>query len=115
MPSPPLVPDLQPIDLAHLARMTLGDPVLEREVLALFTAQAASLVAMLASLPDDAARLAHMLKGSARAIGAFGVAEAAEAFEDALAAGDDAAAALPAIGFAVDAAHQAIRARLRCD
>ena len=36
MPSPPLVPDDGPIDIAHLKRMTLGDAGLEREVLAMF-------------------------------------------------------------------------------
>ncbi len=51
--------------------MTLGDAGLEREVLAMFSAQAVSLVGMLAALPADAGALAHTLKGSARAIGAF--------------------------------------------
>jgi len=40
MPSPPLAPDDGPIDLQHLQRMTLGDAGLEREVLAMFSAQA---------------------------------------------------------------------------
>ena len=40
MPSPPLAPDDGPIDFAHLRRMTLDDDRLEREVLALFSAQA---------------------------------------------------------------------------
>jgi HPt (histidine-containing phosphotransfer) domain-containing protein len=114
MPSPPLVPDCQPIDVQHLARMTLGDAGLEREVLALFAAQAASLVATLQALPADAAALAHTLKGSARAIGAFGVAEAAEDLEQALRSGG-AADALPALGFAVEAAREAIAARLTRD
>jgi HPt (histidine-containing phosphotransfer) domain-containing protein len=111
MPSPPLVPDCQPIDLQHLARMTLGDALLEREVLALFAAQAASLMATLQELPADAAALAHTLKGSARAIGAFGVAEAADELERALTSGE-ADLALPALGFAVQTAREAIAARL---
>ena len=78
MPSPPLAPDDGPIDIEHLRRMTLGDTSLEREVLAMFSAQAVSLVATLATLPADSRALAHTLKGSARAIGAFGVANAAE-------------------------------------
>ena len=45
MPSPPLAPDDGPIDIEHLRRMTLGDASLEREVLAMFSAQAVSLVA----------------------------------------------------------------------
>ncbi|NVN84732.1 MAG: Hpt domain-containing protein [Rhodopseudomonas sp.] len=113
MPSPPLVPDSEPLDIQHLSRMTLGDAGLEREVLALFSAQAASLMAALASLPDDAAALAHTLKGSARAIGAFGVAEAVDSLEAALRCGDDTSHALPAVGFAVAAAREAISARLR--
>jgi len=81
MPSPPLVPDDGPIDLAHLKRMTLGDVGLEREVLAMFAGQAVRLVEALAAWPADAAAIAHTLNGSARAIGAFKAAEAAEAFE----------------------------------
>ena len=79
MPSPPLAPDDGPIDTGHLQRMTLGDASLEREVLAMFSAQAVGLIGTLAALPADAAALAHTLKGSARAIGAFRVADAAEA------------------------------------
>ena len=71
MPSPPLAPDDGPIDIEHLQRMTLGDAGLEREVLAMFSAQAARLIGTLAALPADAGALAHTLKGSARAIGAF--------------------------------------------
>jgi HPt (histidine-containing phosphotransfer) domain-containing protein len=84
MPSPPLAPDDGPIDRAHLGRMTLGDATLEREVLAMFAGQSAGLVGDLSRLPDDAAALAHTLKGSARAIGAFRVADAAETLEAAL-------------------------------
>ena len=39
MPSPPLAPDDGAIDIEHLHRMTLGDAGLEREVLAMFSAQ----------------------------------------------------------------------------
>jgi HPt (histidine-containing phosphotransfer) domain-containing protein len=84
MPSPPLAPDDGPIDMAHLKRMTLGDASLEREVLAMFAGQAAGLVRALAGLPADAARLAHTLKGSSRAVGAVRVAEAAEWLETAM-------------------------------
>ncbi len=81
MPSPPLVPDDAPLDLAHLDRMTFGDDALQREVLALFAAQSAVLMPRLVAHSDDAADLAHTIKGSAKAIGAHGVSEAAEAFE----------------------------------
>ena len=84
MPSPPLAPDDGPIDLQHLARMTLGDIALERQVLGMFASQATSLIAKLAVLPAEAGALAHTLNGSARAIGAFRVAECAEALEVAI-------------------------------
>src|SRR3569832_2667419 len=71
MPSPPLAPDDGPSDIAHLRRMTLGDAALEREVLTMFSAQAARLVKALAALPPDASALAHTLKGSARAVDAI--------------------------------------------
>jgi HPt (histidine-containing phosphotransfer) domain-containing protein len=84
MPSPPLAPDDGPIDLAHLARMTLGDAALERQVLGMFASQSTNLIQKLAVLPAEAGALAHTLKGSARAIGAFRVAECAEELEAAI-------------------------------
>jgi len=113
MPSPPLVPDDGPIDIAHLKRMTLGDAGLEREVLAMFAGQAVRLIEALAALPADAAELAHTLNGSARAIGAFKVAEAAEAFEASLRDGGEASQALAALRRAIAEARQAIDAALR--
>jgi HPt (histidine-containing phosphotransfer) domain-containing protein len=111
MPSPPLVPDEAPLDLAHLDRMTFGDAGLQREVLALFAAQSAVLMPRLCSLPQNARDLAHTLKGSATAIGAHGVAEAAEAF---VVAPDD-IAVLRDLQNAVEAACAAIDLRLqRC-
>jgi HPt (histidine-containing phosphotransfer) domain-containing protein len=62
------------IDRAHLRQMTFADTVLEREVLGLFDRQAA---AMLELIPA----LAHAVKGSARGIGAWRVAEAAAVLE----------------------------------
>ena len=53
MPSPPLAPDDGPIDLEHLKRMTLGDAGLEREVLAMFSAQAVRLIGALAAMPGE--------------------------------------------------------------
>ena len=113
MPSPPLAPDDGPIDIGHLTRMTLGDASLEREVLAMFSAQAASLVGSLARLPPDAGALAHTLKGSARAIGAFAVAEAASCLETAIQNGDDPTEALAELSDAVAQARSAIDAILR--
>jgi HPt (histidine-containing phosphotransfer) domain-containing protein len=113
MPSPPLAPDDGPIDIEHLKRMTLGDAGLEHEVLAMFAAQAVSLIGALAALPADAGALAHTLKGSARAIGAFRVADAAESLESLIQSGDDPSEALAELGDAVVQARTAIDAILR--
>ncbi len=113
MPSPPLVPNDPPIDLQHLARMTLGEPGLEREVLTLFATQSRDLIGKLASLPEDAAALAHTLKGSARAIGAFRVADAALHFEAALRRELNLTTALGALQDAVEEARVAIDGLLR--
>jgi HPt (histidine-containing phosphotransfer) domain-containing protein len=113
MPSPPLAPDDGPIDIEHLRRMTLGDDSLEREVLAMFSAQAVSLMGTLATLPRDAGALTHTLKGSARAIGAFGVAGAAVRLEAALRNGEDTSELLGELDDAVALARTAIDAILR--
>jgi HPt (histidine-containing phosphotransfer) domain-containing protein len=77
------VTSLQPsVDLEHLSRQTGGNEGLGREVLRMF----------LSSIPADLTRLkmaagkerreaAHLILGSARAIGAVAVAEAAAAIE----------------------------------
>ena len=98
-----------PLDFDHLERMTLGEKALEREVLEMFVAQSARLLDALATLPADTSALAHTLKGSARAIGAFKVAGCAAALETA-GQGDD--AALAALRDAVAEARTAIAARL---
>jgi HPt (histidine-containing phosphotransfer) domain-containing protein len=113
MPSPPLVPDDGPIDIEHLQRMTLGDASLEREVLAMFSAQAVSLMGTLASLPADTVVLAHTLKGSARAIGAFAVADAAGHLEAAIQNGADPTEELAELHEAIALARTAIDAILR--
>ncbi len=80
--SPPLAPLGGPIDRAHLSRMTLGEKELEREVLGLFDRQAELLLArMRKAEPAVVAAAAHTLKGSARGIGAWRVANTAEALE----------------------------------
>jgi HPt (histidine-containing phosphotransfer) domain-containing protein len=113
MPSPPLVPDDGPIDIEHLARMTLGDASLTHEVLAMFSAQAVGLIGALTGLPADAGTLAHTLKGSARAIGAFAVADAAESLEALIRNSDDPAQGLSELKDAVAQARSAIDAILR--
>ena len=81
--APPLAPVERPIDLEHLFRMTLGDHSLEREVLALFDRQAGMLMERIAQAPSpgSSAAAAHTLKGSARGIGAWQVARAADMVE----------------------------------
>jgi len=106
MPSPPLAPDDGPIDFEHLGRMTLGDAILEHEVLAMFAAQAVGLMRALAIL-------AHKLKGSARAIGAFQVADAAGWLETAVLNGDDPVQAHAELKDTVEQARTAIDAILR--
>jgi HPt (histidine-containing phosphotransfer) domain-containing protein len=72
-----------PIDWIHLSRFTLNDEALEREVLGLFAMDAPRYLAkMLAARGrKDWIEAAHTLKGSARAVGAWSVAECAEAAE----------------------------------
>lgn len=65
-----------------LARQTGGDADLEREVLGLFLQQApADLARLAAAGPADAIDIAHRIKGSARAVGAGDVVEAAARIE----------------------------------
>lgn len=76
-------PAAEPVDLAHLARYTLGDQALEREVLALFCSQSAAYLERLrfAESEKDWGDTAHSLKGSALAVGAWRMARAAERAE----------------------------------
>lgn len=76
------------IDETHLERMTLGDRRLEREVLELFLRQTTIMLDRIVNADAPlAAAAAHTLKGSARGIGAWRVARAAELLEQA--AGED--------------------------
>lgn len=74
-----------PIDHGHLARYTMGNRPLEVEVLQLFAGQAPETMASLVAAQDAKAWhiAAHTLKGSARAVGAWAVAAAAEEAEKA--------------------------------
>lgn len=72
----------RPIDLTHLARQTLGDRDLEREVLGMFLHQIGEIGEKLSrSVGEERKRLAHQLKGSARGVGAFALADCAEKVE----------------------------------
>jgi len=99
------------IDRAQLARMTLGDRNLEREVLQLFDRQAGLLLGRMYSGETDAvASLAHTLKGSAAGIGAGAVMSAAAAVERAGPA--ERHIALDRLAAAIDEACVAIAALL---
>jgi HPt (histidine-containing phosphotransfer) domain-containing protein len=104
------------IDLDHLARMTFGEASLEAEVLSLFDRQAAVLLAHMRDAPPAAvAAFAHTLKGSARGIGAWRVAEAAAVVEMNAVRADAAGAAQSAarLAAAVDEVRAAIADRLQ--
>ncbi len=80
MPADPIV------DMEHLARYTGGDLALNVEVLRLFDSQANDLVAKLRTILEarDARswkEVTHTLKGAARGIGAFSMADAAATLE----------------------------------
>jgi len=109
MPSAAPAPQLDvanAIDLDHLRYMTLGDSSLEQEVLRLFDRQAEILVArMRVADPASLTALAHALKGSARDIGAWPVATAAESIER---VGADYGVALDRLARAVAAARAEI-------
>jgi HPt (histidine-containing phosphotransfer) domain-containing protein len=110
--SPALAPGEDAIDLNHLSRMTLGERSLEREVLALFVRQADILLAkMNLANPAIAAAAAHTLKGSAVGIGAWPVARAAEAVEQAVDA--ELPDAIGSLSVAIEQAREAIAGLLR--
>jgi HPt (histidine-containing phosphotransfer) domain-containing protein len=103
------------IDDDHLARMTLGDQALEREVLEIFLRQATLMIERIeGSAPGLAAAAAHTLTGSARGIGAWRVAQAAERLEQAAGHAGEAALdeAVDALKAAAVEAGAAINARL---
>jgi len=104
------------IDASHLERMTLGDRRLEREVLELFVRQTTIMLGRIVGAePGLAAAAAHTLKGSARGIGAWRVARAAELLEHAAGAAghdDDVAEAIAELKAASLEASAAIGARL---
>ena len=112
MPSTTFAADPSPVDFDHLARMTLGDSSLEREVLEMFVKQAGRLLAALVDQSAEAAALAHTLKGSARAVGAFGVTGCASALEDAARRGHDGVPELAALQASLAKARTAIETRL---
>ncbi|MBX3596390.1 MAG: Hpt domain-containing protein [Rhizobiaceae bacterium] len=70
---------MPPIDVSHLAAQTMDDSELQREILKLFDVQLEQALSELGALDEDGIRrLAHKLKGSARSVGAFPLADCAE-------------------------------------
>ena len=74
------------IDMEHLARYTGGDAKLDAEILRLFDAQALGLVDKLKEIlvTGDAKswkEITHTIKGAARGVGAFALADAAASCE----------------------------------
>ena len=75
---------IRPLDLVHLARQTGGDRALENEILQLFRQQIALCAGQLKMTSGRERKLiAHTIKGSARAVGAFGLSRIAAQIEDA--------------------------------
>jgi HPt (histidine-containing phosphotransfer) domain-containing protein len=77
---------LRPVDMVHLARYTGGDAALNAEVFALFVGQATELMSQLESVirtgdTKQWRHVTHTVKGAARGIGAFGLADAAASAE----------------------------------
>lgn len=71
-----MAPRTRSIDFAHLNRQTMGDRALEQEVLGLFAHQANAVVEQICQADRaERLRLAHGLKGSARGVGAFPIAD----------------------------------------
>jgi HPt (histidine-containing phosphotransfer) domain-containing protein len=99
------------IDDDHLRQMTLGDRDLEREVLEIFVRQAALMLRRISGAkPALAAAAAHTLKGSARGIGAWRVAQAADRLEQA--AGDESLEAFKAAVAELETASREARAAI---
>jgi HPt (histidine-containing phosphotransfer) domain-containing protein len=79
----------QPVDLVHLGRYTGGDHTLNQEILGLFERQCHEILAQLETLAKESSdgkswrEITHSLKGAARGIGAFELAEAAAEAEKA--------------------------------
>ena len=79
----PLTIDRRPLDLAFLSAQTMGDRALEAEVLGMFSKQLCSAEASLRNASSAVRKdLAHALKGTARSLGAFALAEIAARVEE---------------------------------
>jgi HPt (histidine-containing phosphotransfer) domain-containing protein len=102
------------LDEHHLRAMTLGDESLEREVLQVFARQITLMLKRIARAePAHAAAAAHTLKGSARGLGAWRVAEAAERVEQAATGLGDLGQAIAELDLAGSEVRGVIEARLQ--
>jgi len=98
------------LDLEHLSHQTQGNRSLEREVLDLFVVQIDGLIERLrCGGRQERSDTAHLIVGSAAAIGAFDVARIAGRIESTEGSADDDIAELVA---AVEQTRECIAARL---
>ncbi|HVY84773.1 MAG TPA: Hpt domain-containing protein [Caulobacterales bacterium] len=99
-------------DREHFSHMTGGDRALQIEVLGMFRAQVASWASVLAPETERGACRAalHTLKGSARGIGLWVLADACETAEGAFVPEGDVAAALGDVHTALTEALSALDA-----
>lgn len=116
---------LPSLDLVHLSRQTEGDALLQRELLEMFRQRSPELVHRMETIafePEPQMRpirdLAHQLKGSALALGAFNLAAAAERVESAFGSGPSGqktgrTASIGALTGALAKAMSAIEAHLK--
>ena len=76
-------PAFRPVDMVHLAKQSLGDRLLEQEILELFRSQSKLYLERLenAASAEDRRLASHTILGSARSIGAWEVAREAEAIQ----------------------------------
>ena len=106
--------DPSPIDLVHLAKQCFGDRDLEREVLQIFVTQSETNLKRLEGADTVAcAEIAHTIKGAARGVGAWHVAEEAESLEDCLREGRSIASAKRLLEVAVSDAAAFIKSLFR--
>ena len=73
----------KPIDLVYLSTLTMGDPVLEADILKMFVGQMPQYLGMVDCCRNDeeVRRAGHTIKGAARSVGALGLAEIAASAE----------------------------------
>lgn len=99
------------LDRAHLARYTLGDKALETEILGLFIDQLPLTLQWLelSATSREWGHAAHTLKGSARAVGAFRLAELALGLEHLDTPLDQRKSALAPVRSAIDEVTRHVR------